>query len=96
MHSSIKGLITIVLCLAVNQTLRAANAAFRLEANWKLGGNGSWDYMAIDPTAHFTSPKQIRSAGLTIGDCPALHTIGPHVSQLRRIASLDADWCQGK
>jgi YVTN family beta-propeller protein len=25
---------------------------FRLENTWKLGGEGSWDYMAVDPSAH--------------------------------------------
>jgi YVTN family beta-propeller protein len=32
--------------------LGASEPAFRLQNTWKLGGDGSWDYMAIDPATH--------------------------------------------
>ena len=32
--------------------VRSSEPAFRLENTWKLGGAGSWDYMAVDPSAH--------------------------------------------
>lgn len=33
------------------QHLCASEPAFRLQNTWKLGGDGSWDYMAVDPAA---------------------------------------------
>ena len=33
-------------------SVRASEPAFKLQNTWKLGGDGSWDYMAIDPIAH--------------------------------------------
>jgi YVTN family beta-propeller protein len=30
----------------------ASESAFKLQNIWKLGGDGSWDYMAVDPAAH--------------------------------------------
>jgi len=32
--------------------LRASEPSFKLQNTWNLGGDGSWDYMAVDPTAH--------------------------------------------
>ena len=51
MGTSIKWLLTIVVCVAASSTLRAVDAPFKLESTWKLGGTGSWDYMAIDAHA---------------------------------------------
>jgi YVTN family beta-propeller protein len=45
-------LLTAVLCVAPVSTLQAADAPFRLESTWKLGGYGSWDYMMVDARAH--------------------------------------------
>jgi len=42
----------IALCVTVGPQLRASEPPFKLEHTWKLGGDGSWDYMAVDPTAH--------------------------------------------
>jgi hypothetical protein len=44
------GLLALSLAMALN--LRASEPSFKLEHTWKLGGDGSWDYMAVDPTAH--------------------------------------------
>ena len=33
-------------------SVRASEPAFKLQNTWKLGGDGSWDYMAVDPIAH--------------------------------------------
>src|ERR1700756_2460464 len=44
------GLLALLLAMALN--LRASEPAFRLQNTWKLGGDGSWDYTAIDPAAH--------------------------------------------
>jgi DNA-binding beta-propeller fold protein YncE len=32
--------------------LHASESLFRLDHTWKLGGDGSWDYMAVDPVSH--------------------------------------------
>jgi YVTN family beta-propeller protein len=32
--------------------LRASEPTFKLQNTWKLGGDGSWDYMVVDPAAH--------------------------------------------
>lgn len=32
--------------------LRASEPMFKLQDTWILGGNGSWDYMAVDPSTH--------------------------------------------
>lgn len=29
-----------------------SEAPFHIDSTWKLGGNGSWDYLAVDATAH--------------------------------------------
>ena len=44
------GLLALSLAMALN--LRASEPSFNLQNTWKLGGDGSWDYMAVDPTAH--------------------------------------------
>ena len=44
-------LLAVVVCVAASSTLPAADAPFKLESTWKLGGNASWDYMAIDSQA---------------------------------------------
>jgi DNA-binding beta-propeller fold protein YncE len=37
-----------VLCAAP----ASAQKPFKVEATWKIGGDGSWDYLTVDPTAH--------------------------------------------
>jgi YVTN family beta-propeller protein len=44
------GLLALLLAMALN--LRASEPSFKLHNTWKLGGDGSWDYMAIDPASH--------------------------------------------
>ena len=44
------GLLALSLARALN--LRASEASFKLQSTWKLGGDGSWDYMAVDPASH--------------------------------------------
>src|SRR3954454_7360717 len=44
--------VTLALCLTVTPRLRASEPTFKLEHTWNLGGDGSWDYMAVDPTSH--------------------------------------------
>lgn len=52
MRSSVRLLLTIVLSVAAASTLYATDAPFKLESVWKLGGDGSWDYMTVDASAH--------------------------------------------
>ena len=52
MRLSLKLLLTAALCLPAVSTLLAADAPFKLESTWKLGGDGSWDYMTVDAHAH--------------------------------------------
>ena len=42
----------VYLCMTVAPHLRASEPLFKPEHTWKLGGDGSWDYMAVDFTAH--------------------------------------------
>ncbi len=42
----------LVLSLAMALNLRASEPSFKLQRTWKLGGDGSWDYMAVDPASH--------------------------------------------
>jgi DNA-binding beta-propeller fold protein YncE len=39
-------------CLIFGQHLSASESLFKLDHTWKLGGDGSWDYMAVDPVSH--------------------------------------------
>jgi len=40
------------LCLMLAPNLRASEPSFKIEHTWRLGGDGSWDYMAVDPISH--------------------------------------------
>ncbi len=40
-----------LLLAALAPPLRAADA-YKVEATWTLGGDGGWDYLAVDPAAH--------------------------------------------
>src|SRR5947209_5378485 len=42
----------LALSLALSLSVRASDPPFKLHYTWKLGGDGNWDYMAVDPTAH--------------------------------------------
>jgi YVTN family beta-propeller protein len=44
------GLLALLVAMALN--LRASEPSFKLQNTWKLGGDGSWDYMAVDPASH--------------------------------------------
>ncbi len=44
------GLLALSLAMALN--LRASEPDFKIQNTWKLGGDGSWDYMAVDPASH--------------------------------------------
>ena len=53
MHSKLRFVSAlVVLSFGLTQYLRASEPAFKLQKTWKLGGEGSWDYMAVDPTSH--------------------------------------------
>ena len=34
------------------QSFAQKAAPFHVDSTWKLGGDGSWDYMTVDPAAH--------------------------------------------
>jgi YVTN family beta-propeller protein len=42
----------LALCIACVPYALASEPMFKLEKTWKLGGDGSWDYLAVDPAAH--------------------------------------------
>ncbi len=44
--------VLLALSLVVALSVRASEPPFKLQNTWKLGGDGSWDYMAVDPAAH--------------------------------------------
>ena len=53
MHSKLRFVFALVtLSLGLGLHLRASEPAFKLQNTWKLGGDGSWDYLAVDPTSH--------------------------------------------
>ena len=39
-------------CMIFGLHLCASEPLFKLDHTWKLGGDGSWDYMAVDPVSH--------------------------------------------
>jgi DNA-binding beta-propeller fold protein YncE len=39
--------------LAALPSVRASNSSFKLQNTWKLGGDGSWDYLTVDAEAQF-------------------------------------------
>ena len=53
MHSKLRFVSAlVVLSFGLALHLRASEPAFELQKTWKLGGEGSWDYMAVDPASH--------------------------------------------
>ena len=52
MRHSLKLVLMALLSLAATCAVHAADPPFKLQSTWKLGGDGSWDYMAIDAPAH--------------------------------------------
>jgi YVTN family beta-propeller protein len=39
-------------CMIFGLHLWASEPLFKLDHTWRLGGDGSWDYMAVDPVSH--------------------------------------------
>jgi YVTN family beta-propeller protein len=53
MHSKLRFVSAlVVLSFGLAPHLHASEPAFKLQKTWKLGGEGSWDYIAVDPTSH--------------------------------------------
>ncbi len=44
--------VLLLLSLAMAVSVRASEPPFKLQNRWELGGDGSWDYMAVDSAAH--------------------------------------------
>ena len=75
--------VPIALCaLAFCSTPLRAQSPFHIEHEWKLGGDGGWDYLSVDPQSHLlyiTRGTHVMvvdtAAGKQVADIPGLHGI---------------------
>jgi hypothetical protein len=52
MHPRFRLVVTLLASLfAALSSIRASDASFKLQNTWKLGGDGSWDYLTVDAKA---------------------------------------------
>ncbi len=73
----------LALCaLALSSAPLQAQGPFHIEHEWKLGGDGGWDYLAVDPQSHLlyitrgTHVMVVDTAqGKQVADIPGLHGI---------------------